>query len=198
MAKRLGNVTTVAGLRAAQVSPAAVRHFVYNTHYRKELNLSEDALEASMNAVQRVGDFAERLASATGGTPELAAAADRALAEVEAALFDDLNAPNALAGLFTLINRANAELDRKANTDLGALERARAVFARINGVLDIVPDRTVDDAQLAGWVEQRLAARKDARSRRDFAEADRVRDELVERGVLIEDTPQGTKWKLRR
>src|SRR5205085_10206934 len=113
MAKRLGNVTTVQGMREAQVSAAAVRHFVFNTHYRKELNLSEDALEASISAVRRVGDFAERLASATGGTAALANAADEAVTEVEGALFDDLNAPNALAGLFTFITRANAELDRR-------------------------------------------------------------------------------------
>src|ERR1700759_4877029 len=91
MAKRLGNVTTVKGMREAQISAAAVRHFVFNTHYRKELNLSEEALEASMNAVRRVGDFADRLASARGGTPALAEAAATAIAEVEAALFNDLN-----------------------------------------------------------------------------------------------------------
>src|SRR5947207_1211503 len=65
MAKRLGNVTSVQGLRDAKVSAAAVRHFVFNTHYRKELNLSEDAIEASINATRRIGDFAERLAAAT-------------------------------------------------------------------------------------------------------------------------------------
>src|SRR5690349_7573837 len=101
MAKRLGNVTTVQGMREARIPAAAVRHFVFNTHYRKELNLSEEALEASINAVQRVGDFADRLGSASGGTPELATIADEAMSEVEAALADDLNAPNALAGLFT-------------------------------------------------------------------------------------------------
>jgi cysteinyl-tRNA synthetase len=194
MAKRLGNVTTVQGMREAQISPAAVRHFVFNTHYRKELNLSEEALEASINAVRRVGDFADRLESATGGTPELAAAARDGVAAVEAALFDDLNAPNALAGLFTFIHRANAELDRKG-TDVGALDEARKAFARINGVLDIVPDRTVEDPELAKWVEERLAARRAARERRDFAEADRIRDELVRRGIAIEDGPGGTKWK---
>src|SRR3954467_7764988 len=181
MAKRLGNVTTVVGMREARISPAAVRHFVFNTHYRKELNLSEEALEASMNAVRRIGDFADRLASATGGTPALAEAADAAVAEVEAALFDDLNAPNALAGLFTFITKANAELDRKGS-DLESLERARAAFARINSVLDIVPDRTVEDPELAAWVEGRLSARRAARERRDFAEADRIRAELVGRG----------------
>ncbi|MGH7621831.1 MAG: cysteine--tRNA ligase, partial [Gemmatimonadaceae bacterium] len=133
MAKRLGNVTTVQGMREARIPAAAVRHFVFNTHYRKELNLSEDALEASINAVTRVGDFADRLASATGGTPELALAAGSAVTQAEAALFDDLNAPNALAALFTFITRANAELDRRG-TDVAALEAARAAFARINAV----------------------------------------------------------------
>jgi cysteinyl-tRNA synthetase len=197
MAKRLGNVTTVQGMREARISSAAVRHFVFNTHYRKELNLSEEALEASINAVRRVGDFAERLATATGGTPALGEVADAAVAEVEAALFDDLNAPNALGGLFTFITRANAELDRKG-TDVDALERARSAFGRINGVLDIVPDRTVDDPDLSAWVEERLAARRAARDRRDFADADRIRAELTERGILIEDTPSGTKWRSAR
>jgi cysteinyl-tRNA synthetase len=197
MAKRLGNVTTIQGLRDAKVSAAAVRHFVFNTHYRKELNLSEDAIEASINATRRIGDFAERLAAATGGTPELAVAGETAVAEVEAALFDDLNAPNALAGLFGFITRANAELDR-GGADLQALERARAAFARINSVLDVVPERTVDDAGLAAWVEERLEARRAARRQRDFATADGIRQELSDRGIVIEDTPQGTKWKPAR
>src|SRR3954470_20409073 len=143
MAKRLGNVTTVRGMREAEISPAAVRHFVFNTHYRKELNLSEEALEASINAVRRVGDFAERLAAAAGGTSELAEAADAAVREVEAALFEDLNAPNALAGLFDFISKANAELDKKGS-DREALEKARSAFARINSVLDIVPEKVED------------------------------------------------------
>ena len=197
MAKRLGNVTTVQGMRAARIPAAAIRHFVFNTHYRKELNLSEEALEASINAVTRVGDFAERLASAAGGTPELARAAAAAVGQVEAALFDDLNAPNALAALFTFITRANAELDRRG-TDAGALEAARAAFARIDSILEIVPDREVDDPALVAWVEERLAARRAARERRDFAESDRIRAELVERGIAIEDGPGGTKWKKLR
>lgn len=194
MAKRLGNVTTVQGMREAQISAAAVRHFVFNTHYRKELNLSEDALEASINAVTRVGDFADRLASASGGTAALGEAADRAVADVEAALFDDLNGPEALAGLFTFIHRANAELDKRGS-DVPALEKARAAFARINGVLDIVPSREVEDPELAAWAAERIAARKAARDRRDFAAADAIRAELTGRGIAIEDGPGGTKWK---
>src|SRR4051812_1125783 len=106
MAKRLGNVTTVQGMREAGISPAALRHFVFTTHYRKELNLSEDALEASANAVRRVGDFAERLGAAQAGTAELGRVADEALAAFMDSLFDDLNAPNAMAALFTFINKA--------------------------------------------------------------------------------------------
>jgi cysteinyl-tRNA synthetase len=185
------------GAKMAKVSAAAVRHFVFNTHYRKELNLSEEALDASTHAVRRVADFAERLAGATGGTPGLAHAADLAMAEVEAALFDDLNAPNALAGLFTFITRANAELDRKGS-DVEALERAREAFAHINGVLDIVPDRRIEDPELVAWVDERIGARRAARERRDFSEADRIRAELVGRGIVIEDTPAGTKWKRDR
>src|SRR5258705_671318 len=100
MAKRVGNVSTVMGLREAGFSGAALRHFVFSTHYRKELNLSEEALLASTEAVKRVGAFAERLRDpatlALGGTPGLVKAADEAVAAAEGALFDDLNGPEAL------------------------------------------------------------------------------------------------------
>ena len=194
MAKRLGNVTTVQGMRESRIPAAAVRHFVFNTHYRKELNLSEEALEASIHAVQRVGDFEERLANAAGGTPELAEIAESALTEFKSALFDDLNGPNALAVLFTFITRVNAQLDRRGG-DAEALERARSAFLDMNRVLDLVPDRQVDDPELSTWVEERLGARRDARARRDFGEADRIRDEVVARGIAIEDGPSGTRWK---
>jgi cysteinyl-tRNA synthetase len=199
MAKRVGNVSSVQGLREERFSAAALRHFVFNTHYRKELNLSADALAASTEAVRRVGDFADRLRDpatlATGGTPELARAAELAVSEAEAALFDDLNGPEALAALFDFIRRGNAELDRKGG-DRGAVERAREAFDRIDRVLDIVPERERADAELERWIEERLAARRDARSRRDFAEADRIRAELTERGVAIEDAGGETRWKL--
>jgi cysteinyl-tRNA synthetase len=151
MAKRLGNVTTVKGMREKGVSPAALRHLVFTTHYRKELNLSDDALEASINAVRRVGDFADRLVAAAGGTPELAKAALDSMEEFKAALFDDLNAPNAMAALFTFINKANAELDRRGS-DIEALTSARDAFKVMNGVLDILPDRDQVDEGLSAWV----------------------------------------------
>ena len=199
MAKRVGNVSTVQALREARFSAAALRHFVFNTHYRKELNLSIEALEASTEAVRRVGDFHARLSDpatlAAGGTPELAVAAAEAVREAEAALFDDLNGPEALAALFNFIRKANAELDRRGG-DPSAVERARAAFARIDRVLDIVPALVAADGELEQWIAERLGARKEARQRRDFAEADRIRGELAARGVVIEDAAGETRWKL--
>ena len=194
MAKRVGNVSTVADLREENVPAAALRHFVFTTHYRKQLNLSSEALEASRNAVARVGTFAERLRDARGGTPGLAEAARAAEQEAMRALFDDLNAPEALGALGTFITRANAELDR-GGSDTSALAEARRVFAMIDGVLDIVPSFEIGDAALENWVEERIAARAAARARRDFAAADAIRQELLERGISIEDGPEGTRWR---
>jgi cysteinyl-tRNA synthetase len=197
MSKRLGNVSSVKELREQKFSAAAIRHFMFTTHYRKELNLSDDALDASMEAVRRVGELAERLEEASGGTEALAEAADEAERVFRAALYDDLNAPEALAALFTFLKAANRELD-KHGTDRQALDRARTVFALINGVLDIAPEREEAPAELAAWVEERIAARAAARQRGDFREADRIRGELTGRGIAVEDAGGGTRWKIVR
>jgi len=197
MAKRVGNVQNVDGLREAGISGAAVRHFVFSTHYRKQLNLAGEALEGSVEAVRRVGDFAERLKAAKGGTRALEDAADRLENEVRAALFDDLNAPNAMAALFEFIRAANKELDA-GGTEPGPLSRAREVFAMVDSILDLQPERGAVAEDLATWVEAQLVARTEARARRDFGTADQIRKALDERGVVIEDTPGGTRWKVVR
>jgi cysteinyl-tRNA synthetase len=192
MAKRVGNVATVADLREQGVSAAAFRAFVFSTHYRKQLNLSAEALEAAIEGVRRVGDFADRLAAATTGTPELAIAAGQLERDASEALFDDLNAPLAMGALFTFIRAANAELNR-GGSDVAALESARRAFARVNGVLDVAPDlKIVDDA---GEIEALLAERRQAREHRDFARSDAIRDSLEQRGIAIADGPAGTSWK---
>jgi cysteinyl-tRNA synthetase len=194
MAKRVGNVAGVEDLRAAGISAAAVRHFMFSVHYRKQLNLTEESLEASANAVRRVGDFAERLAAATAGTPRMSALAAELQRTATDAFNDDLNAPEAMAALFEFIRLVNAELDA-GGTDAAGLDAARKAFALVNGVLDIVPEEPEVDDTLAEWVEDRLAARREARARRDFAAADAIRGELDGKGIAIEDTPQGTRWK---
>ena len=218
MAKRVGNVSTVKDLREQGVSAAAVRHFVFSTHYRKQLNMSGAALEASMEAVRRVGEFAARLDEAAGGTPELAEAAEQAEVAVKAALFDDLNAPEAMGALFTFITRGNAELDRRG-TDVAAVERARGAFALIDGVLDVRPrvarltlqadssawtslgsngtgpvdisSLPAEERELLEWGAAQLRARQLARRARQFAEADRIRGVLEERGFVVKDAPGG-------
>ena len=123
------------------------------------------------------------------GTRELAAAADELDRDASEALFDDLNAPLAMGALFTFIRSANAELSR-GGSDVPALERARAAFARINGVLDIIPD--VEQADDAAEIERLLAERREARGNRDFAKSDAIRKSLEDRGIEIKDGPAGT------
>ena len=197
MAKRFGNVSTVQDLREQRVPAAAVRHFVWTTHYRQELNFTGEALESALNSVEGLGRFAERLEEARGGTPEMVEIAEEAERAARSALFDDLNAPEALAALHAFVRRMNAELDRRGS-DAAALGRAREAFRTIDGVLDVVPERAAADAGLASWVEERLEARRAARGRRDFAAADGIRAELEGRGVQIEDTPGGTRWRVAR
>ncbi len=194
MAKRVGNVSTVSDLRAAGLSAAAMRHFVFSTHYRKQLNLSGDVLAASSEAVRRVGDFAERLERETVGTRALGEAAETLLIEATTALYDDLNAPRAMGALFEFITAANREFDARGSEPEPAA-RAREAFAQVNAVLDIVPDRGVDDRALSEWVATKLQERSAARQRRDFASADAVRKALESKGIAIEDSPAGTRWK---
>jgi cysteinyl-tRNA synthetase len=194
MAKRVGNVAAVEDLRAAGISAAAVRHFMFSVHYRKQLNLAEESLEASSNAVRRVGDFAERLAAATGGTQNMSTIAAELQRAAIDAFNDDLNAPEAMAALFEFIRMVNAELDA-GGTDAAGLDAVRKAFALVNGVLDIVPGEPEVDDAFSKWVEDRLTARREARARRDFATADAIRGELDGKGIAIEDTPQGTRWK---
>ncbi|MBC7790059.1 MAG: cysteine--tRNA ligase [Anaerolineae bacterium] len=212
MAKRVGNVTNVDGLREAGISTSAFRHFVFSTHYRKQLNLTEVALEASVSAVRRVDEFADRLYATRGGTAALAVAADELEQDATAALFDDLNAPEAMGALFTFIRKANAELDAGGKGD-GELERARNAFGAINKVLEIAPikrlpgevsmspqeliadEETAFDRGVRDWAEERVAARRAARERRDFATSDAIRKELESRGIEIKDTASGTQWK---
>ena len=112
-------------------------------------------------------------------------------ADFRAALDDDLNAPRACAALFQLVHEGNAALDAGAADGAALL----AVLDRAMGVLDIRPSSKPLDPALVRWVEERIAARDKARKAKDFKQADGIRAELAARGVEIEDTPSGTKWR---
>jgi cysteinyl-tRNA synthetase len=113
----------------------------------------------------------------------------------------DLNSSVALSALHELVNRVNARLHELGSRPISHAERDAALraFERIDGVFGFIAladrENVVDD-DLAAWVEERLAARQAARQSRDFAAADAIRDEISGRGVVIEDTPQGARWKL--
>ena len=112
------------------------------------------------------------------------------LTEFEEAMDDDLNTAGALGALFTLIRDANTAIDA-GRISAGDAAGIKAALMKIDPVLDIFPAR--DDLDAA--VEQLIAARNAARKARNFAESDRIRDVLLSRGILLEDTPGGTRWR---
>jgi cysteinyl-tRNA synthetase len=196
MSKRFGNFLTARDLREQGVDAAAVRLLFWQSHYRQPIDFNDEALAGATEGVRRLGELHARL---KGGAGRRKAAEDGDLSvlartletEFAAALDDDLDAPRAVAGLFEFSRAANRELDRGA----GAGD-ALAAFERVAGVLDVLPTPKTADPALASWVAERLAARSQARKSKDFKAADAIRDELRARGVEIEDTPQGTKWRV--
>ena len=199
MSKRHGNFLTARDLREQGVDAAAVRLLFFQTHYRAPVDFTDEALEGAKEGVRRLGEFHARLAGKGGrevGNGALGELSKKMENEVTAALTDDLNAPRAAAALFDFVRAANRELDRPASS--GGIAAARAVFERVAGarLLDVLPSQRAVDPALGKWVEERIAARAQARKSKDFKAADAIRAELVARGVEIEDTPTGTKWRL--
>lgn len=197
MSKRFGNFLTARDLREQGVDAAAVRLLFWQTHYRKALDFTDEALAGAAAGVKRLGEFRERLAreGAAGRAHEEGRLAELALTfetAFRAALDDDLNAPRACAALFELVHQGNGALD--AGAPGGAV--ALATLDRAMGVLDVLPTSRSIDPALERWIKERVAARDKARKAKDFKEADRIRAELAARGVEIEDTPAGTKWRL--
>jgi cysteinyl-tRNA synthetase len=200
MSKRFGNITTARDLKDDGVDAGAIRLLMFQTHYRQKLDLTDDALASATRGAQRVGEFHRRLNdNLLAKTGDAAASVDLAQAAAtlengaRLALNDDLNAPQAVAALFDFVNAGHRTMDAGAI----ATSEVRAIFHRwAVEVLDVVPaDKPLDDS-LSSWVAERLEARREARKRRDFAAADAIRAELAGKGVVLEDTPAGTKWRI--
>jgi cysteinyl-tRNA synthetase len=198
MSKRFGNILTARDLREEGVDPAAFRLLTLQTHYRKELNYTDEALRAALEGGRRLAEMRRRLAATAGaespGT-EPPEAGDLAR-EFSRAMNDDLNAPEGVAALFTFAKAANRAMDGGAWNGPAAAA-ALSIVDRVFGVLDILPGADQADAEVARWVETLLLERQAARAARDFARADAIRKTLSERGIELEDTPQGPRWRVR-
>jgi cysteinyl-tRNA synthetase len=204
MSKSKQNDFTIGQLVTMGHAPAAIRFLLLGAQYRKELNFSFAGLEDAKNALQRLLDFDRRLRDtpSSNDAPDsgLAEISARGLARFEEGMDDDLNTPAALAALFDFVREANAALDRAGKTvDAAGLGAACTALGRIDevfGVIDLAQrDAGNIEEGFARWVEDRIAARTEARGRRDFAAADRIRDELASAGVVVEDTAGGVRWK---
>jgi cysteinyl-tRNA synthetase len=211
MAKSLGNLFTVEDLLEQGVRASSIRHTFLTAHYRSKLNFTWKALEASAEAVRRLYTTYERLRNHPTSLharpedePTLHEAASETLAAFSQAMDDDLNTSVALAALYDLVCAVNTRLDALGTIAITAAEAEAALdtFHRIDTVFGLIStaarekDGAVDE-KLSRWVEERLTERADARSARDFARADEIRQELAARGILVEDTPTGARWSVR-
>jgi cysteinyl-tRNA synthetase len=195
MAKSKGNFFTLDDVLAQRNDPMAARYLLLSVPYRKKLNFTWDALNGAAAAVERIKSAVGRIDEAAAGSkPEGFPAQERASkfsADFAAALDDDLNTAEALGVLFTFLREINAALVEGTLGAAGAAASAAAIRSA-DTVLGILPAK---DEVLPAEIEAQIAARLAARKRRDFGEADRIRNELAGKGIVLEDGPAGTRWK---
>jgi len=220
MSKRFGNITTARDLREDGVDPGAVRLLMFQVHYRQRLDLTDEGLASASEGARRLGEFQRRLreAAVAADSPEFVQLAERLEREVTEALDDDLNAPRAVAALFSFVGAGNAAMDA------GRIPGPKAVAAweRVEGVLAVTTTRqailVTGDARLttAGlgvdaeanvvpstdpppdsesaekWATEWALRRRDLKNSRNFAEADRIRDRLKAAGWEVRDGRDGS------
>jgi len=196
MAKSKGNFYTLRDLIDRGYDPLAIRYLLVSVPYRKQLNFTFEGLDAARRSLDRIKEFLFRLKSSQfkpGRNPAILAVLTTARKQLDAALDDDLNTAQALAAVFGLIKEGNIALTE------GALEEENRSeilqwFEVVEQRLGIVP--TVEAlVQVDEKIDSLIAQRNEARRNRDFAKADRIKQELLDLDVIIEDTREGTKWR---
>jgi cysteinyl-tRNA synthetase len=195
MAKSKGNFYTVRDLLERGYDPQTIRYALLQVQYRKQLNFTLKGLDQAHASLNRIRELQHRLKTTTlqpGSTPELTAAVKAAREEFENGLDDDLNTSQALAAVFDLVRVANTALNAG-----GVREDDRAAVLDWFGVVDsrLAILSSEDSVEGDEEIEKLIAERNEARRKRDFAASDRLRQQLLERGILIEDTREGTKWR---
>jgi cysteinyl-tRNA synthetase len=187
MSKSIGNIVTV-GEALNSYSPDALRLFFLSSHYRAPLLYTEANVAGQERALERLKN-AVRLASAAsvGSTID----ASPAKAQFVEAMDDDFNTPRALAAMFDLAREINRGKDEGADV-LGAQDTLR----ELSGVLGISLDGTAETSGAGPFVQMLVNVRTELRAARQFDIADSIRDRLSELGVTIEDTPEGTEWRI--
>ena len=203
MSKSLGNFVTLRELLDEGYDPASIRHLLISSHYRGELNFTRKGLQASGSAVQRLLDFEHRLEEVPindlaeeSPLPDLARSA---LDSFKMAMDNDFNSADALAAIFILISEVNAELDLHPaiiGADRDQVLNALRSMDGVLGLLEVAHTSRVVDDEVTAWVERKLEERAKARANGEYAAADVIRKELEERGILVEDGPTGTRWKV--
>jgi cysteinyl-tRNA synthetase len=195
MSKSAGGFTTLRDLVDAGHDPVAVRFFlIANAHYRARLRLSSEALHAAAEQVRRLREFADRVTRTAPGQSEDDELLRR-ISEVRSgyreALDDDLNLPQGVGLVFELVREANAALDAGRVGERGR-QALLQLIDDFDSHLDVV---RADEPGLAEEVERLIADREAARKGRDFGRADQIREELRQKGIALEDSKEGVRWR---